>query len=352
MRLIGLGLVSLLICCGPTSLNQMQNVNSAEVISPTKFGYILGHRDALGVSYEEKDGFAVVGGDILLPIKKIVSYRDAALGLNQNSQVNALWPNGRVPYQLPIQFEYNEEWNHMVSEWNKVGIQWVSRAPEDTHYVNVVIQEEAGICGSSMLGREVSYGSPQKLTLAPKGQSGRCNMRRTVLHESAHVLGFLHEHQRSDRDAYVKFPAEAPLENASLKKYEGTVNLSPYDINSITHYGTINSFGMKSRDNKDIPLNSELSEMDIAAARMLYFPNATLGQEVVVKTASNTIGTKPSEPTSAPDLAICVIKTKNGEVLFRSEKALRTDCVVKCATESIDKLGLICKWNEDLIHQK
>lgn len=349
MKLIWLFFFSILSACGLTSTNQTLMLNQPVSKEATKYGYLFNQENPLGIAYEEKDGFGIVGGDILIPLKRISPSLEKTFGLEKSASLNVLWPNGRIPYQLPENFDYQDEWRHMLSEWKKAGIEWVVKTSDDAHWVSVELRVEKGVCGSSFLGRDTSLGSPQKLHLAPKGSNGNCNMRRTVLHESAHVLGFLHEHQRSDRDLFVKFPPETPVEHSSLKKYAGTVNLSPYDYGSITHYGTANSFGMISRDNKEIPLNTELSDMDIMAARMLYFPNTKSEQNIETKAVAAAVDSSPPEPNKPPEVAACLVKERNGYILSGPENTMKFECESKCALMSLDKDGVICKWNEELL---
>lgn len=66
-----------------------------------------------------------------------------------------------------------------------------------------------------------------------------CWTRGVIIHEIGHSLGFLHEHQRSDRNEYV----EIKRENIQLINYANffsplvTIEYSEYDFASIMHYG-------------------------------------------------------------------------------------------------------------------
>jgi hypothetical protein len=59
-----------------------------------------------------------------------------------------------------------------------------------------------------------------------------------ICHEIGHTLGLAHEHQRSDRDAYLSIITNnvAPNGWAGLVKLSGTRNMGPYDFLSVMHY--------------------------------------------------------------------------------------------------------------------
>ncbi|RWS18191.1 hypothetical protein B4U80_07241 [Leptotrombidium deliense] len=72
-----------------------------------------------------------------------------------------------------------------------------------------------------------------------------CKYPREYLHELTHTLGFAHEHQRPDRDSYVKVYEEKVIDQRQIvsfkirpasRKYN--YSLYPYDYNSIMHYET------------------------------------------------------------------------------------------------------------------
>uniref|UniRef100_A0A8C5QB13 Metalloendopeptidase n=1 Tax=Leptobrachium leishanense TaxID=445787 RepID=A0A8C5QB13_9ANUR len=86
----------------------------------------------------------------------------------------------------------------------------------------------------SYLGR---IGGPQDLSLLKPS----CLSKGIVQHELNHVLGFVHEHTRSDRDSYVDIVwaniADAYVSNFQ-KSVPDTNNLaSSYDYTSVMHYG-------------------------------------------------------------------------------------------------------------------
>jgi len=69
----------------------------------------------------------------------------------------------------------------------------------------------------------------------------------SIVHETMHALGFVHEHMRSDRDQYLSVTSRNA---ANCKKYvAGRLDTSgtPYDLGSIMHYGE-GACGIRVRD--------------------------------------------------------------------------------------------------------
>ncbi|GFT80673.1 astacin-like metalloprotease toxin 1 [Nephila pilipes] len=85
----------------------------------------------------------------------------------------------------------------------------------------------------SIIGRN---GGPQNLSLG-KG----CNYVGLVVHELGHAIGLFHEHQRSDRDNYIAVYKENVVsgqEHNFVRTHPSMeLIMTPYDYNSIMHYG-------------------------------------------------------------------------------------------------------------------
>lgn len=99
-------------------------------------------------------------------------------------------------------------------------------------YINIL----AGKFCKSNLGRT---GGAQEMTF----NTVKCFRKGHIIHEMLHALGYIHMHNRPDRDKYVtvllgnvqpKFIREFDKVNAGIFNYYGT----PYDYHSIMHYGS------------------------------------------------------------------------------------------------------------------
>ena len=107
------------------------------------------------------------------------------------------------------------------------------------------------------------------------------NGNTTMQHEAMHALGFLHEHQRVDRDNHIEIHPDlasssnyAPMETADWWNMS-----SPYDFNSILHYYSYDLGGGEYSlslpgTNYTVPLpvsrTYPMSEQDIEQINQMY----------------------------------------------------------------------------------
>ncbi|CAL2044854.1 unnamed protein product [Caenorhabditis brenneri] len=71
-----------------------------------------------------------------------------------------------------------------------------------------------------------------------------CYSAGSICHELIHVLGFIHSHQRTDRDEYLKLNISASstptwssdFSNMQYRKYANQILLVPYDYGSVMQY--------------------------------------------------------------------------------------------------------------------
>lgn len=94
----------------------------------------------------------------------------------------------------------------------------------------------------------------------------------SIVHETMHALGFVHEHSRPDRDNYLNVNSQ---DTVNCGKYrEGQLDLSdlPYDFGSIMHYGE-GACGISVKRqfrNKKIGQRVQFSASDIKGINDLY----------------------------------------------------------------------------------
>ncbi|KFB39558.1 AGAP008510-PA-like protein [Anopheles sinensis] len=197
-------------------------------------------------------------GDIMLPEPS----GEDRLSLSED-QTSTLWPNAVVPYQfvpgnfseysmyaLPSQVE-SDTGNVLLPAPRemlmiersmqvfhaKTCVRFVPN-PTAPYYVTIINRPSG--CYSS-LGRKLDN-SRNMMNL----QTPACLTRGTPIHEMMHILGFLHEMSRPDRDDYIRINRDAlkpefqtdQFFNANFGKRVRNVetyNIS-YDYGSIMHY--------------------------------------------------------------------------------------------------------------------
>ena len=74
----------------------------------------------------------------------------------------------------------------------------------------------------------------------------------TVKHEMLHALGMFHEQARNDRDSFVSYMANCQTNSGQFSKQSASLDLGPYDYNSIMHYRS-EAFCVKDSANDDDP---------------------------------------------------------------------------------------------------
>uniref|UniRef100_A0A3P8UC90 Metalloendopeptidase n=1 Tax=Amphiprion percula TaxID=161767 RepID=A0A3P8UC90_AMPPE len=188
---------------------------------------------------------------------------------------SCLWPksangNVEVPYTISPKYDNSERSTiirAMKDFETRTCIRFVPRRSERAY---LSIQSRYGC--SSLLGR---IGDRQKVSLQKFG----CIDHGIIQHELMHVLGFYHEHTRSDRDQYVRINwKNVPRYYKENFKTQNTENLNiPYDYNSVMHYGRT-AFGPYGAEtiipfpDPSVPIGQRegLSKIDILRINTLY----------------------------------------------------------------------------------
>uniref|UniRef100_A0A8C6TKT7 Metalloendopeptidase n=1 Tax=Neogobius melanostomus TaxID=47308 RepID=A0A8C6TKT7_9GOBI len=145
------------------------------------------------------------------------------------------WPKGQdgkvsVAYTVSSEFSGNER--QLISTAlreieSKTCIRFVPHRSESDY---ISVENQFG-CFSS-LGKQ---GGRQELSLNRRG----CVYKGIIQHEFNHALGFIHEHNRSDRDKYVRINWDNIDQNMAynFNKADTDNQDTPYDYNSVMHYG-------------------------------------------------------------------------------------------------------------------
>ncbi len=114
---------------------------------------------------------------------------------------------------------------------NHSGIRFV-KATTESNYLRFLPESDSIECGHSFFGMQ---GGEQPIFI-------RCAGAGIVVHEIMHALGFGHEHQRADRDSFIRLHPECVTPQAMATFQSQVVQTfqsapyGPYDYASIMHY--------------------------------------------------------------------------------------------------------------------
>merc|ERR1712096_307636 len=107
-----------------------------------------------------------------------------------------------------------------------------------------------------------------------------CVTRGVIAHEFMHVLGFQHEHSRSDRDKYVQILTQNIEKDmkTNFEKYSDSKNFVIYDYNSVMHYSQfafskkyyLPSIKVRTKPSPNIGQRTRMSPYDIEEVKYLY----------------------------------------------------------------------------------
>ena len=183
---------------------------------------------------------------------------------------NRLWPNGQVRYSLRGDVPRSVESLIMKAMEEIEEISCIRFYEDPMHRDRIEFSSEPTGCWSSI----GFVGGKQRLNLQP---SPECEKLSTVVHEIMHALGFIHEHQRPDRDEFIDIkldqlqldPSNLAIIRAALTQQSSKVKtyMSKYDCQSIMHYDiTPSRRGKKCQT----PSDTLLSELDIDTLNKVY----------------------------------------------------------------------------------
>jgi hypothetical protein len=145
----------------------------------------------------DEDGLAIVDGDIVLG-----SPADSGVSTGYAKAPDlVLWPEGKVPFYIQPDLENPERVIRALAMFEDV----ISFVPYQNEQDVLVFQNANSEC-KSYVGK---VGGKQPIWIGPG-----CGTTE-IAHEIMHALGFIHEQNRSDRDAYVKIQMDNVLESSA-----------------------------------------------------------------------------------------------------------------------------------------
>ncbi|CAH1795857.1 unnamed protein product, partial [Owenia fusiformis] len=179
----------------------------------------------------------ILGAFVLTVNARSVSKRPLGNDIRRSYKYGAtpdkslLWPGRTVPYVIGSALRGSERRliQKTIAEFNRLScMKWVPRKSEK-YYVKFKALEDEGCYSELGFVRERG----QEINL----EDG-CVYRETILHEIMHAMGFEHEHQRMDRDKYVKIYWENIEADSrdQFDKLESDYLNTNYDYGSVMHY--------------------------------------------------------------------------------------------------------------------
>ena len=149
----------------------------------------------------------------------------------------ANWDWGVIPYEIPPEISEAEVQNILTAmrNWESVApIRFVPRTTQSGFLLVVLLDDSAPAC-TGTLGQTSGLGRVHRLSLT----HACARSIFSTSHELGHVIGFNHEHQRSDRDTYLSVDPSLisdPVFGAAFTKFNFPL-VGPYDFQSVMHYG-------------------------------------------------------------------------------------------------------------------
>ncbi len=206
---------------------------------------------------------------------------------------NSKWPNGEVPFIIledDVSGDIDNEnrgiftkqeliqLRALITRFNSImkdkvngDVKFVEISESEARtkrHVRIFKAHKIGLGGFATLG----YNTEKPLM-------GMVNVNQMVFfHEALHVLGFMHEHQRSDRDRYLAIDWNKVNEGRASDYLDrrGNIQYGDFDLNSIMLYSAIRIKGT----NELTIQNNNLSDGDINGLRAAYSTGANVSQSM------------------------------------------------------------------------
>lgn len=201
------------------------------------------------------------------------------------------WKNGIVPvrFKNAISEEQRKIFFDACNEWSKrARVTCVTYSGQEDR-IDVTTKAKDGCW--SQVGRGPGIESATNMNLG----SG-CWSKGVIVHELGHSFGLIHEHQRPDRDLYVRIIKEnikKDKKDAFDRLSSSVRTLGPYDFYSIMHYGS-NYFSKNGLDTIEPRENSGVSGASLGETQRTGTPTDLDGQALA------SIYGQPEVAPSAP----------------------------------------------------
>lgn len=228
-----------------------------------------------GANFSISSRKVIIEGDILKEESRVTALEFRTV----LSEVSRKWPNGVVPYTIPYPDYYRPEDIRLIREAMDAV---ESYAPCVTFREKTDLDEDyLVIKADSIMGDDDRSGSTRWLCYSAVGRQGgpqlmslatpECMHKGTIMHELLHVLGFVHEQTRPDRDNYVKINWDnvAQVNWKNFQSYptpEVERFGQPYDYKSIMHYDAY-AFARDKRVPSIEPLSDDVALQDLGSAK-------------------------------------------------------------------------------------
>lgn len=270
-------------------------------------------RGPLIVPYIESEGQAVFGGDVVLGEAREVAAWQRRGGPVRGVAFNNVWfSDGRVRWWTDVPSQ-NGLGTAGINAANSAGDFLNSRTPVDVARVTdksdsnleLKLKGLVNVPGGSTWMYWISWTNPL-ISFSDDPSRG------TVLHEMGHALGFAHEFQRVDRDAFVDLADCATIDSFNFGKVTGAWkgtntadNLSPYDYGSVMDdgYGCVERTGSNPVSTISYRgLNNPESMHDINSLYRMYAD--PLGSSSVTKRFGHATASGDFDDDGYPDFVV------------------------------------------------
>lgn len=253
----------------------------------------------------------VAVGDMGFKVSVLRAWRDHLVAAASGSTLGAgeepdsaflggvvTWTNGTIPYTFDpaVSEPHQQAFLDATGEWAMFANLHFVPLTTQTNYL--LVKNAPDGSGEGGLSSGVGMmGGMQYIQIGPNSWN-----RDTLCHEIGHVLGLVHEHQRSDRDSYVNILTaniSGGVSNGNFTLLPSSLNKGAYDFLSVMHYArnaqSIN--GMDTIEPKTSPIDYSqylnlmgmqfdrvLSAGDRSGIAQVYGTNATATSPVVTNT--------------------------------------------------------------------